>query len=1147
MILSADETIDVSPTELVNLSLIHIENVSEDTEVSLFDSTVIEGDGTQFTINLTESQRVRAIEISATPGGDGTGSLLSVEVGFVQDIGTNLNFARAGLAVSEAADVILPNVAAVNIDYNEGIVAITADETLDVTPTSNVNLSNFFIGDMLFTRNINLLGANVINGNDAYTFQIKLTETQRANALRLSSVPGGDGGEVVMQVDNSAVKDIAGNPNPFVTNGLIAIEVPDISQPFAESAEIFYGTGLLIVKANETLDLSPANANVKRDQFYLSSSNTSFQTSLIGASIVEGDSLYMTLRLTESQRVFGLLTSATTGGDGSPVYLHIAAASYIDVGQNNNTVDISVPIIEHADLVRPNVTKAHIDLDNGTIVFEITETADITPALETTTLANMRLVNSTTPDDFVGLRGAVHIVERDSINLTIYLSEAQRVRAIQISSMPGGDGKSMTLDIDSDAITDLANNTNLAAKNLDVFETPDLTAPIVIQADINYSTGVLSIKGSETIDAIPTSLVNLSRFEIKENETMPSLYRFEGLLGRANVTSAESQTIVFTLAEQQRVAALKISGVQGGDNSAIYLDALLGAISDIGRNRNNDNLNIIVTESPDVVVPIVQNAELNYSTGLLKLTASEYMDFIPKSNVDLSKIFISNITGDNRISLVGAKVHEVDGYTCTITLTELQRSLAIAISGTNGGDGSAAFLDVYSGGIRDHGQNFNENNLGLSIVEAADIVPPTIELGSINYGTGLVTIRASETLDVTPHDKVNFDKFFLSNIAGDHRVSLANSKIISIDLPAINFTIPEIARVKAIAISGTPGGDMKAVVLDVQYDALKDIAQNPNTAANNVSVIETPDTIRPQIVNVSLNYSTGVLIVETDETIDTTDSAQVNLSRMFLSNAFNSRDISLASASVIAQDDLAITIIIPPVDRANAIALSGTSGGDNDRLRLDILGSAFHDIGLNDVVESLFVNIHEAADIVPPKILHANLSYSTGTLVITSDEVLDFTASTQVNLSNFFLSNNVEDKFLPITKASIVESDGLHVTLILSERERVNAIAISESTLRGGDGDAVLLDLLKNAVQDVAYNGNLKQTSIFVHEVPDLIVPNITNGTLDYSQGILTLQATEIVDSTPGYMVVLPLILLVNNTGDPVLSLTGGTVTASDE
>ena len=64
-------------------------------------------------------------------------------------------------------------------------------------------------------------------------------------------------------------------------------------------------------------------------------------------------------------------------GDGSTVFLHILASSYIDVGQNNNTLDISVPMTEHTDLVLPNFTKIHIDLDDGIIVFEITETLDI--------------------------------------------------------------------------------------------------------------------------------------------------------------------------------------------------------------------------------------------------------------------------------------------------------------------------------------------------------------------------------------------------------------------------------------------------------------------------------------------------------------------------------------------------------------------------------------------------------------------------------------------------------------------------------------------------------------------------------------------------------------------------------------------------
>ena len=97
------------------------------------------------------------------------------------------------------------------------------------------------------------------------------------------------------------------------------------------------------------------------------------------------------------------------------------------------------------------------------------------------------------------------------------------MRAIQISSMPGGDGTSMTLDIDSDAITDLANNTNLELK-ISLFSKRQIDRSDSNTGRDKLYTGVLLITGSETIDAIPSSLVNLSKLEIKENKTMPSLY-----------------------------------------------------------------------------------------------------------------------------------------------------------------------------------------------------------------------------------------------------------------------------------------------------------------------------------------------------------------------------------------------------------------------------------------------------------------------------------------------------------------------------------------------------------------------------------------------------------------------------------------------
>ena len=183
-----------------------------------------------------------------------------------------------------------------------------------------MNLTNIYLGNVLYTRDVHLPEATVLEGNDGYTFFIRMTETQRANALRISSVPGGDGDAVVLQADPAAVRDVAGNFNPFVTNGINANEIADTSKPFAVSAEIFYGTGTLIIKVNETLDLTTASTNVKRERFYLSASSGSHDKSLAGADVGEGDGLYMTIHLTEAQRVFGLLTSATTGGDSSIVF-----------------------------------------------------------------------------------------------------------------------------------------------------------------------------------------------------------------------------------------------------------------------------------------------------------------------------------------------------------------------------------------------------------------------------------------------------------------------------------------------------------------------------------------------------------------------------------------------------------------------------------------------------------------------------------------------------------------------------------------------------------------------------------------------------------------------------------------------------------
>ena len=1158
VVLTLDEIIDVSPSSLVNLSFAHIENVTGDVSLVLSGATVNDTDAALLKLTLTEPQRVRAIELSGTPGGDGAGTVLSVKSAFVQDIGTNPSMPTQGIVITEIPDTILPTLQSVIIDYNEGRVNITASETIDTTPVTKVNLSALYVGDALYSKEVHFPGATVYVANDAYSVFIQLNESQRADALRVSSVPGGDGTAVVLQGNAMAVLDIAGNFNPFAAGGLNAVEIPDTSRPFAVSAEIFYGTGVVKLVANETLDLSPALDNTNLDRFFLASTASlldiplagspnlplGFHTRAAHATVGDGDSLEMTIQLTESQRVAAILTSATPGGDQSKVYFHVLAGGYVDVGQNNNTQDMSIPITEHEDNIAPFVIGAHVNLDIGRVIIEASETLELTPSNISLALGNLRLGNGSNTSDHVSLQGAISVVQADAVNITVYLNEVQRVRAIQISGESGGDGSGMVLDLQGEAFRDLSNNTNVLAFNNNVAETPDTTVPTIIGVTLNYSTGILVVTGSETIDALPTTLVDLLKLSVENNsqtETVP----LSGNLGVATVEPSERLLVTIKLEELQRITALKESGTRGGDGIAARFNAASQGFQDIAQNKMPSQ-NIVITEYDDVIIPVVNSAALNYSTGVLTITSSEYIDVIPASNVNLDNIYISDSSSSNDIQLTGATVTEVDGYTITLTLTELQRSLAIALSNTPGGNGGAVVLDVYSGALRDHGENHNIDNLGIVVTEVNDTVVPKLTLGHINFGTGLMTIKASETIDVTPHSQVDFSKMFLSNSSGDKLVSLDGSKVVSVDHTEFNFTVPELARVQAISISGTPGGDGQAVVLDVMVGAVHDVAQNLNLAQSNLVISETPDTIPPNIVNCSLNYSTGMLVIFTDETIDTTPGTLVNLSKVFLSQSTGDHNIALAHSTVVPGDDLAVTIMIPPVERANAIALSGTSGGDGGGIRLDVLNGAFADIGEIAVLNTPDVRVFEEDDIVPPEILHVNLSFGTGTLVINSDEVLDFSPISQVDLAKLFLSDTPKDQAIAFNQgAAIVESDGLQTTIILTELQRVAAIAFSATP--GGNGGSVTMDALSEAVQDVAYNGNMHQDGITVYEVKDAIKPIILNGTLNYSTGILRLRASEILDLTPFAKVNLNSILIVNNTGDANLALTGANFTTSDD
>jgi hypothetical protein len=167
---------------------------------------------------------------------------------------------------------------------------------------------------------------------------------------------------------------------------------------------------------------------------------------------------------------------------------------------------------------------------------------------------------------------------------------------------------------------------------------------------------------------------------------------------------------------------------------------------------------------------------------------------------------------DAAFVLTGATVEGTDGLTITIRLTEEQRSSAVRISSTPGGDGANAQLSIKRGSLKDMSNNSVVEILNVVIAETADTTKPIIESASIEFGSGILALNISEIVDCTTvADNIDLNKVILI----DHflnpslyQLGLNGATVLhSEDTQRVLIRLTEHQRTDAILKSGVKGGD----------------------------------------------------------------------------------------------------------------------------------------------------------------------------------------------------------------------------------------------------------------------------------------------------------------------------------------------------
>ena len=231
----------------------------------------------------------------------------------------------------------------------------------------------------------------------------------------------------------------------------------------------------------------------------------------------------------------------------------------------------------------------------------------------------------------------------------------------------------------------------------------------------------------------------------------------------------------------------------------------------------------------------------------------------------LENIALNNVSKNTEIALIGASVESVNLPTITIELIESMRARAIEISGTPGGDNAASILNISAAAMKDMAGN-GIVAAEINIAEIADTGRPRMKSATVQLTDGVVTLEMNETVDVTPTSLFHLSNVFISDFADESDFSLVGSTLTMIDSTIVTIHLTEIQRVQAILRSDAPGGNINPLHINTQVGAFVDLAGNNNTYINLV-MTEFADTGSPMLINASINYSTGELLMFFNETI----------------------------------------------------------------------------------------------------------------------------------------------------------------------------------------------------------------------------------------------------------------------------------------
>lgn len=609
---------------------------------------------------------------------------------------------------------------------------------------------------------------------------------------------------------------------------------------------------------------------------------------------------------------------------------------------------------------------------------------------------------------------------------------------------------------------------------------------------LNLNTGLLLMHFNEGVNGAATDTSKVSVGGVS-------------FAGAAHSETTGAASLTLTDRQRQAVAAIQDTG--------LTLTLAQGAFADASGNKTahaaNVAINLIKDTEPPRLLPLFTKWDMGAGTVTL-----EFHEGVSVS--DLSGVAMHG-ANQATVALRGASVQETDySKRITIMLTPSQKASVID---------PVAFPQGIVYGFRDKaafpataGISANSlNSIRLQSTTFRDSAGIAAEFplgnsfrlpGNLSDGTapGIAgtpnLFLADGTMRVELDEYIRFNDVDLSKFkitaSGISDIGLTDSSARS-DGDTLLITLTEQQRLAAVS-AGTSAS------LRVEAGAMADLAGNSNVQISRALSVE-PDRQSPSLISTEVNEQTGIMSMTFSEAVDVTPASRVVLSGIGVraANEQPGQAVRLGGGAVnTAADGPTVIVTLTEAQRA-ALAAHGA-----DALLLDMDSGVVRDLSGNPSGVLQGGHVNASADTQAPAFQSASLDEGTGALAISFDETVDVTpASSRVDLSKVRISGAGGP--FALSSASVQETDGLQVTITMTEAQRQLAIA------RPGE---LRLDIGSGAFRDTAGNFAAASTGLAVSvSGTDAAAPIPSGAALDKGTGVLTISFDETVDATPASLV----------------------------